>query len=233
MLGSAQVVHHQNMYARYLESLVERGIHWLDVGAGSQLHDGWLCAGQAELAARAKLLAGCDPHVEHLNANPFLTVRVGGSAYSLPFRENSFQLVTANMVLEHIEQPIQMFNEIRRVLCEQGRFLFVTPSKANPIIKFAATFLHPSVRRTLASIVERREEDHVFLTHYKANSVEDIEGICSRSGFTVERLETFYTVPFTSQIPVLRNIESAGVSALQALTGNRYGTNLIGVLRAN
>jgi len=47
---------------------------------------------------------------------------VQGSALLLPFRCNIFDLVISINVLEHVFEPINMFEEVRRVLNEKGRF---------------------------------------------------------------------------------------------------------------
>jgi SAM-dependent methyltransferase len=223
--------HHQNRYAALLDQLVSEGDSWLDVGAGTQLHDGWLGTPQGSVAARAKLLAGCDVHFSHLRSNPFLTVHVGASVYELPFADASYELVTTNMVLEHLEDPVRAFSEISRVLKPGGCFVFVTPNINNPIIRSAWLMLSPSARQRLAHLIEKREEEHIFPTFYRANSSKSVARFAEESGLRVERLETFFSDPFTNGIPVLRAVERAYIAGVRLFTGNALGTNLIGVLR--
>lgn len=45
------------------------------------------------------------------------------------------------MVLEHLENPRLVFQEIARVLAPGGRFLFVTPKKRGPLVAIASVVL--------------------------------------------------------------------------------------------
>jgi ubiquinone/menaquinone biosynthesis C-methylase UbiE len=48
--------------------------------------------------------------------HPGLRHRVIGTGEQLPFEDNAFDLVTANMVIEHVEAPARLFEEIGRIL---------------------------------------------------------------------------------------------------------------------
>ena len=54
---------------------------------------------------------------------------VCGDINHLPFPNNLFDLVTANMVFEHLNNPQQSLNEISRVLKIGGKLIFHTPNK--------------------------------------------------------------------------------------------------------
>ena len=223
--------HHQNRYAALLGETVVHGDSWLDVGAGTQLHDGWLGARQDSVAARAKFLAGCDVFYAHLRTNPYLTARIGGSVYDLPFADDSYELVTANMVLEHLEDPARAFSEIARVLRPGGSFLFLTPHVNNPIIRGASIVLNRNARRQVAKTIEHRDLAHIFPTYYRANSPRLVTGLAKECGLVVSHLETFFTWPFLQRIPVLRTLERAYIVAMRVASGERFGTNLLGVFR--
>ena len=51
-----------------------------------------------------------------------------GDIGSLPFRDESFDLVTANTVVEHLADPERQFREIGRVLRPGGTLLLHTPN---------------------------------------------------------------------------------------------------------
>jgi SAM-dependent methyltransferase len=173
---------------------------------------------------------GCDVFFAHLRRNPYLTAAAGASVYDLPFADASYDLVTANMVLEHLEEPERAFTEIARVLKPGGAFLFVTPHVNNPIIRTASLVLHRNLRRHVAKTIENRKLEHIFPTYYRANSPRLVIDIASASGLTIGSLETFYTWPLFKQIPVLRTIERAYIVAMRLASGNAFGTNLLGVL---
>lgn len=58
---------------------------------------------------------------------------------SLPYKDASFDVVTMLAVLEHLDQPMALLREIRRVLAPDGRLILTVPSKAaKPILEFLA-----------------------------------------------------------------------------------------------
>ena len=83
---------------------------------------------------------GLDPHIESLTkafeSLDFLesisnkkTNFLSGSAYSLPFPDNSFDLVVCSEVLEHLHQYKDAIAEISRVLKTGGSFLASVPAE--------------------------------------------------------------------------------------------------------
>ncbi len=192
------VEHQQNRYARELAAVVQPGRRWLDIGAGTRLHDGWVGLRQEEVATRAAVLIGCDMLPEHLAQNPYLTAAAAADAAQLPFASASFDLVTANMVLEHLEDPLAVFSEIARVLAPRGRFVFVTPNRTSPLVFMASVVLTRPARKALAMLVEKRAPEEIFHTFYRANSPTALRRLAARSGLSVRRLEPFHSLPFDS-----------------------------------
>ncbi len=138
------VDYHQHRYARTLASVLRPESRWLDLGAGSRIHGGWLSPTPQELAVdQAGWLIGCDVQVEHLRLHPMLDSALVSLGESLPFRSDSFDVVSSNMVLEHLTDPFSVFTEIRRVLKPGGAFVFVTPNRSHPVIWMLALLLRP------------------------------------------------------------------------------------------
>ena len=54
---------------------------------------------------------------------------LNADAYHLPFRDNAFDGVLLNNVLEHLTAPDQAFSEITRVLRDSGRLMIELPGK--------------------------------------------------------------------------------------------------------
>jgi len=61
-----------------------------------------------------------------LDIKPGEGVDIVGNAHKLPFPDQSFDLVTLFMVLEHLEEPGKAFGEIARVLKPKGILLLTT-----------------------------------------------------------------------------------------------------------
>ena len=51
-----------------------------------------------------------------------------GAAEHLPYEANSFELVTALDVIEHLDDDVAGLREMRRVLCRDGRLLLFVPA---------------------------------------------------------------------------------------------------------
>ena len=111
--------------ARYaLACHYTNGARVLDIGCGTGY-------GTAELAGEAKLAAGIDVSREavqyareHYPQSRFLQA----SADALPFAGDSFDLVTAFEVIEHLPDFRRLLAESRRVLRPGGLFLVSTPN---------------------------------------------------------------------------------------------------------
>lgn len=222
---------HQNHYARTIGEIVSPGYDWLDLGAGSKMHDGYGVPSSEELASRAGFLIGIDLVVEHLRRNASLNAAVGGTGTSLPFRDASFDLVTANMVFEHLDDPLGVLVEVRRVLRPGGRLVFVTPNRLHPVFLFSSTFVPLEVQRRLAARIEGRAMEHIFPTFYRANSPGAIRGHAARAGLNVESLRVVRNLPFfRSPAPALVAeclfIRATAWGPLQVL-----GADLVCVLR--
>jgi len=99
----------------------------LDVGCGAGY-------GTAELASRARFAIGIDlapEAITHATSTYTLpNIRfVPGSALALPFANESFELVTAFEVIEHLTDWRSLLSEAKRLLHPDGVFLVSTPNK--------------------------------------------------------------------------------------------------------
>ena len=107
----------------------------LDLGCGEGRH----IFGLMEKFPDLKCI-GLDPHIESLDKAfeglKFLesisntkTSFLSGSAYSLPFCDDSFDLVVCSEVLEHLHDYKDAIKEINRVLKPGGQFLASVPAE--------------------------------------------------------------------------------------------------------
>jgi ubiquinone/menaquinone biosynthesis C-methylase UbiE len=221
---------HQNRYAKALEAIVRPGCRWLDLGAGARLHGGWAGRSPSEVASQARCVVGCDMVIPHLRRHPNLSHRVGASGDHLPFASHSFDLVTANMVLEHLVQPARVFSEVARVLAPGGRFVFVTPHLGHPVVRTMFLLLHPRMRTWVAHFGDGRKLEHIFQTFYRANTVPQIECLAGGAGLAIRRLERFSSFPMTHRIPGVRRVEQWWINRIEARWGAGLRSNLLGVL---
>jgi ubiquinone/menaquinone biosynthesis C-methylase UbiE len=225
-----EVEYHQNRYARGLAALVRPGCRWLDVGAGTTVHEGWIGLKAKDLVDRAELLVGCDMVETHLAQNRLLGSATVADATHLPFCDDSFDLVTANMVLEHLEKPESVFTEVARVLAPGGHFVFVTPNLHNPVVWAASVVLSKSVRKRLAHFLDRRDDEHIFHTFYRANSRPAIVKLSEGVALRVEEIDTFNSFPFIRHFWPLTAVEALWIKAISRGPLKAFTTNLFGVL---
>ena len=105
---------------------------------------------------------------------------VNGSAFALPFKDESFDCVISSQVIEHIPYDESVFSEMCRVLRTGGRLILGTPDYATigwRIIEPIYGFLMPGGYK----------DEHI--THY---TLERLREILARHGIVIE--ETAYIV---------------------------------------
>jgi len=190
------IVHPQVRYKNLLRQLLQPGIRWLDLGCGHQLIRSWaLLPGEDEFSfAHAPALSvGIDRDGPALRGNRCMPHRVAGDIQALPFSDNTFEVVTANMVLEHIENPAALMSEVWRVLRPGGVFLFCTPNKYYPASLLASLLPEEIKSRLVARVTPRRESD-VYRTFYRVNTQSAIVHYSEAVGFRVKYLEAIETL---------------------------------------
>ena len=109
------------------------------------------------------------------------------NASEIPYGDETFDIVFADNVMEHLEDPLTVFQEIYRVLKPGGKLLFKTPNRTHymPLIaRITPHKFHQFVNR-----IRGREAEDTFPTLYRANSERQIGHIAAVSGFDLERID--------------------------------------------
>jgi len=172
----------ENVYVREVKARADARTRWLDLGCGHRL---WWSPGQHETARTAAMLVGLDPDLESLRQNAVIQHRVAG--LELPFRDASFDLITANMVVEHLEDPVPVLTEIRRVLKPNGVCIFHTPNSQNWQIALGR-HLPQWLKNMLIWWTEGRVAEDVYPTWYRLNTSEDVDELVPRAGLVPEHV---------------------------------------------
>src|SRR5579862_4927248 len=225
------LTHPQILYGRTLERYVHPGVRWLDVGCGYQVLPFWAMPEEAqrELVSRVGMLAGIDVD-PRIKEHPLLTYRVAGLGGSLPFRDETFDLVTANMVIEHIEQPQRFLADMRRVLRPGGRLLFHTPN-----ILFWLTFIAyltpDAIKKPIIWRLEQRRPEDVFPTRYTLNTPWRIERLAAQAGFEIEELQMAGSSRIFDRLGPIGWVECFLQKGMSVFLGGRLNSNIIAVLR--
>jgi len=97
-----------------------------------------------------------------------------GSAYDIPYKDNSFDLVTAIEVIEHLEEPLKALKDIKRV--SKKYIMFQVPY--NEVIKEEACphCLKPFYPRG----------------HIQSFDERKIEGLCEKCGLNIIEMDRFF-----------------------------------------
>jgi SAM-dependent methyltransferase len=221
----------QETYREVLLASVEPGCWWLDLGCGHTLLPPWRAADERDLTARPARLVGLDPERGALRQHRAIRLRVCGDGGTMPFPDARFDLVTANMVVEHLAEPVRQFREVRRLLKLGGRFVFHTPNGTGyPTLMARAV---PDTARGLgARILEGRPDEDRFRTHYRANTPKQLQAVACASGFVVERIDLIRSSAMLPQVPPLAVMELLFLRVLAAPRLSWLRPNLIAELRA-
>jgi len=219
------IVHAQVRYKELLRQLLQPGVRWLDLGCGHEVVRSWaLLPGEDELTFThaPALSVGVDRDGLSLRNNRCIPNRVAGDIQMLPFTDCSFDVVTANMVLEHAERPAAFLSEVWRVLRPKGVFVFHTPNKYFPASLIGSLLPDALKTRLLAAITSRNERD-VYSTFYRINTRSAITRYCEATGFRTHYfapLETLtvsrHRVVFLFHLAVARLLRWKALAQLQA-----------------
>lgn len=225
------VSHAQSRYAAVLESAVGQGDVWLEVGCGRRILPPWGMPEERQkaLVSQVALLVGMDVDGA-IREHPLLGARVMALGEHMPFADGAFDLITANTVVEHLRDPDAFLQEVRRILKDGGHFLFHTPNYLHHWI-FLSSMLPDAAKEFLAGALEDRHEKDVFPTWYRLNTTGTIRRRASRCGLEVETLRVVGSSGPLRSLGPLGWLECVLMKLTSALSGGRYDSSLIVILR--
>ncbi|HET6680402.1 MAG TPA: class I SAM-dependent methyltransferase [Gemmatimonadaceae bacterium] len=220
----------QAEYEELLNTLVQPGMAWLDVGCGHQVLPPWRADAERALVGRAALVLGLDGHLPSLREHRSIHVRIHGDISALPFEDRSFDLVTANMVVEHLAEPEVQLGEMARVLRPGGLLALHTPNlRGYPTM--LARAVPEFAKKRLARMLDGREEDDVFPTCYRANTVDRICALGSSCDLEPVTTRVMSSEALLAVVPPLAFVELLAIRLLSRDTLSGYRSNILAVLR--
>jgi SAM-dependent methyltransferase len=203
---------------------------WLDLGCGHELLPPWRLEQERGLVKRPKVLVGLDYDYDSLKRHTTIQNRIRGDISHLPFGGDIFDLVTSNMVFEHLQKPEEQLEEIFRILKPGGVLVFHTPNSISygPVL---ARLVPESLKGRLIWLLERRKEDEVFPAYYRINTQKLVTRLAESVGFEVATLRLIMSSPVFIMIPPLVVLELLLIRILMTKLGRHFRTNIIAVLR--
>lgn len=167
------------LFRESIQAVLRPEHHLLDLGAGAGI------VKEMNFRGQAARVCGVDPD-ERVLENPYLDDAKVGQGESIPYPDASFDVVVADNVLEHLENPDAVFREVNRVLKPGGWFLAKTPNRWH-YMPLAAR-LTPHRFHAFYNRLRGRHETDTFPTRYRANSPGQIHRLAGPAGFRVREL---------------------------------------------
>ena len=201
---------HTRVEKALLDEALQAGAVALDAGCGrtTRLRD---------YRDRITHLVGVDRDEAAGRENPFLDEFVPADLDdSLPFDEDSFDLVYANFVVEHLKQPEHCFAEWRRVLRPGGRLVLLTSNRASPLMA-AADRLPQRARLVIKRRGAGAAERDVYPTRYLANTPQRLAAVAGAAGFEPVAVEYVGTLHrYAARVPPVKWVLMGAERALPA-----------------
>jgi len=176
----------QEIYEDFVSQHISGETIWLDAGCGRHILPVWRIEAERSLVKAAKVAVGCDVDESSLRDHATLTRRFMASLDDLPLQPESVDLVTCNMVVEHLHHPRKTFAECARVLKLGGRLIIHTPNAYSYFVLLTRLIPRGPKLRLVRMLDGRRGRD-VFPTRYRANTPRRLRALMAECGLEEER----------------------------------------------
>jgi ubiquinone/menaquinone biosynthesis C-methylase UbiE len=156
--------------------------------------------------------------------------RVLADGMFLPFKDQTFDIVIADNVFEHLTSPRAVLEEVARCLKPKGAFVFLCPNKHSYIAWLASLtphWLHAMIKKATMGV----EETDTFPTYYRLNSIKTVCQVADQSGLQVETIRTLVGWPTYWEFSNLLHRIFVVFHKVIELMPSRWHITLVGVLR--
>jgi ubiquinone/menaquinone biosynthesis C-methylase UbiE len=178
---------HDVLYRELIRKYLQPGQRLLDAGCGRYMK---FCKEFSDVAR----VVGIDLETTFETDNRSAPFGVRGDLSHIPFPSNHFDMVISRSVVEHLEDPPQVFKEFCRVLRPGGKVVIITPNKYDYVSLLAAITPY-ALHRSLVSKIFQVSPDDVFPTLYRANTLSSIGKAMTSAGFVERELNTINHYP--------------------------------------
>lgn len=175
------------------------------------------------------LVIGVDPDLLSLCEHRLELPRAQAISFHLPFAAQTFDLIFASWLLEHLARPQDDLAEIARVLRPGGAFVFITPNARHPLALLNRLLGRlGALQGRLVKRLYGRSAADTFPTYYRANSRPALARLATQSGLQLERLQPIPDPTYLAFTPILFR---AAQALERRLPPGRH-LHLVGVFRA-
>jgi len=185
---------------------------------------------EIELLQRHNNIVGIDCNYFNLKQHPNIRNKVAADGGSVPFKDASFDLISANMVVEHLEDPATALAEMRRLLTPDGLLIFHTVN-AKHFLTGLSCLLPQKLKNAIVGFLEGRQETDIFPTYYRINTVKSISALAQHGGFKVVELKFVNSTAETFMLGPIVIFELLITRLLNLNIFRNYRSNIVAVLR--
>ncbi len=221
----------QYAYYETIRSHLNGQRSWLDLGCGRRMFPKWMRSEEEELVSQPQLMVGLDYDLPSLKDNAVIRHRAVADARYAPVRSGVFDVVTANMVVEHLSNPPGVLAEIRRMLKPGGLFVFHTPNYRNYMI-FLASLVPNTIKRKIVRLLDERREADVFPALYRMNTPAAIRHLAQQTGFRLIELRLENTSAVTGTLGPFALFELLIIKLLSQERFQSYRPDIVAVLES-
>lgn len=203
---------------------------WLDIGCGHHVFGHWMEREQAEILRKCRFVVGADLELEAVRKHRGIKNKVLADLRSVPFKPASFDLITANMVFEHLEDPTAVLSQIGLLLKPDGLVVFHTPNLRNYLV-FAASLVPGALKRRITQFLDGRADKDIFPTSYRINTPGRVRELAQGAGFKVLQLSLVNSSPVTAMLGPLVVVELLITRLLNLARFRNCRSNIIALLQ--
>jgi SAM-dependent methyltransferase len=162
-------------FHRLLATAIKPGSSILEIGAGPTNET------TSYLASLGQVV-GVDVTHE-IDTNMALSETHVFDGRQLPFADERFDACVSNWVIEHVHHPVTHFSEVARILKPGGAYCFRTPNRWH-YFTFGSRLVPFNMHLRIANKLRGlpAEAHDPYPTHYRANTLTHIRGLCQESG---------------------------------------------------
>ena len=219
----------QTIYEEVLNANCDEWNVWLDLGCGHQLLSFRRLEQEKQLVKKSKFIIGIDYALLSLKKHKTIENKVQGNISNLPFPDDTFDLITSNMVFEHLDNPRSQLKEISRILKSGGKLIFHTPNILS-YTTIMARICPEFIKNKIIYFLQGREKENVFRTYYRINSPSKIVDMARSSGFNVSKIKMICSFAQFVILPPIVFFELLWIKFLMTKIARAFRTNIIAIL---
>jgi len=223
----------QEIWGETIRQYLAPDVRWLDAGCGWRLLGEDLEPLEDQIVSMPRSVVGVDLDLPHLRKHINISRRLQASLRSLPFADHSFDLITCNMVAEHLDDPEAVFRELSRVLAPGGVVMVHTPNTRNYLV-FANIVAKKILPRSviLKLLNDDRTHDDVYPTLYRANNSRVLRDLGQSVNLQTESVSFLtHPQPYSCFFAPAAFLELLLMRATMTRAFDRFGTTIVMVFR--